>query len=40
MHNYSILEEEIGNAVWFFEEVEGLRTSCDRRLTHLAKRRL
>lgn len=39
MHNYSTLEEEIGNAVWFFTEVEKLRTSCDRRLTHLAKRR-
>ena len=39
MHTYTILEEEIGNAVWFFEELEGLRASCDRRLTHLAKRR-
>ncbi len=39
MHNYSDLEEEITNLVWFFEGVEKLRESCDRKITQLAKRR-
>ena len=40
MHKHSVLEEDVQNAVWFFEEIEGLRASCDRRMTHLARRRL
>lgn len=39
-HRYSELEEEITNLVWFFEGVERLRANCNRKLTHLAKRRL
>ncbi len=39
MHNERVLEDEIREAVWFFRQVERLRTSCKIKLTHLGKRR-
>ena len=39
MHRNQALEEDIKDTVWFFEGIEKLRTSCDRKLTHLGQRR-
>lgn len=39
MHKYSDLEDDIKNTCWFFESIEKLRTACDRKLTHIGKRR-